>query len=49
MELSLTYNIPTRNAEVDFSATSDIEDFDRRRSKRSYTKKKQKNPNYPYI
>ena len=49
MELSLTHNGPTRNAEVDSSATYDIEDFDRRRSKRSCPKKKQKNPNPPYI
>ena len=49
MELSLTHNGSTRNAEVDSSATSDIEDFDRHRSKRSCTKKKQKNPNNPYI
>ena len=39
MDLSLTHNGPTRNAEVDYSATSDIEDFDRRRSKRSAQKR----------
>ena len=49
MESSLTHNDPTRNAEVDSSATSDIEAFDGRRSKRSCTKKNQKNQNDPYI
>ena len=49
LKLSFTHNGPTRNAEVDSSATSDIDDFDRRRSKSSCTKKKQKDPNDPYI
>ena len=44
MELSLTHNGPTRNAEVDSSATSDVEDFNRRRNKRSRTKKEAKEP-----
>ena len=49
MELSLTHNCQTRNAEVGGVTPTDTEDPGRHKPKRSCTKKKQSDPNDSYL